>query len=81
MLLIHLAQDMTTGLAGVITWSDWHSYSQLPIDWSVLAQQFETDVFSDFRVAFNNFVESGQVWALVIGLILGYLIRSLTSYG
>ncbi|NJL35524.1 MAG: hypothetical protein HC899_01330 [Leptolyngbyaceae cyanobacterium SM1_4_3] len=64
------------------TWSEvWHRYWQSPIDWSLLAQQFETDVFADFRSAFNNFMESGQVWALIIGLILGYLIRSLTSYG
>jgi hypothetical protein len=82
MLLIHLAQDITTGLTSVATWSEvWHSYWQSPMDWSLLAQQFETDVFADFRSAFNNFIESGQVWALLIGLILGYLIRSLTSYG
>ncbi|NJO76123.1 MAG: hypothetical protein HC833_21645 [Leptolyngbyaceae cyanobacterium RM1_406_9] len=82
MLLIHLAQDITTGLTSVAAWSEvWHSYWPSPMDWSLLAQQFETDVFADFRSAFNNFIESGQVWALLIGLILGYLIRSLTSYG
>jgi hypothetical protein len=81
MLLVHLMQDTTTWLTSVITWSDWQSYGQSPLDWSLLAQQFETDVFADFRSSFNNFIESGQVWALVIGLVLGYLIRSLTSYG
>jgi hypothetical protein len=52
-----------------------------PADWSVMAQQFETDVFADFRSFFNNFIESGQVWALIVGVIIGYLLRGLTSYG
>jgi len=46
----------------------------------LLAQQFDTDVFAGFRRAVSNFFESGQVWALVIGFILGYLIRGLTTY-
>ncbi|NET37750.1 MAG: hypothetical protein F6K19_38030 [Cyanothece sp. SIO1E1] len=47
---------------------------------TVIAQQFEQDILGDLRVAFDQFVESGQVWALLIGLILGYLIRGVTSY-
>jgi hypothetical protein len=82
MLLVHLAQDMTTWLASVSDWSEiWQGYWQSPTDWSLLAQQFETDVFANFRSSFNNFIESGQAWALIIGLVIGYLIRSLTSYG
>lgn len=45
-----------------------------------LAQAAGDSLFNNFEGAFNNFVQSGQVWALIIGLILGYLIRSLTSY-
>jgi hypothetical protein len=48
---------------------------------SVLAQTFDTDVFANTRKAFNTFIKSGQAWALLIGLILGYIIRGLTSYG
>ncbi|WP_430684956.1 hypothetical protein [Leptolyngbya sp. AN02str] len=48
---------------------------------SLLAQgQFDTDVFAGVRSAFNNFIQSGQVWALLVGIVLGYLIRGLTSY-
>ncbi|ASC73127.1 hypothetical protein XM38_040890 [Halomicronema hongdechloris C2206] len=46
----------------------------------VLAQQFDQDILGDLGGAFNHFIESGQVWALVIGLVLGYLIRGLTAY-
>jgi hypothetical protein len=41
---------------------------------------FNQDILGDFQKAFNNFVKTGQVWALVIGLALGYLFRSLTSF-
>ncbi len=58
-----------------------HAFHISPADWVFVAQQFETDVFADFRAFFNNFIESGQVWALIIGIILGYLLKGLTSYG
>jgi hypothetical protein len=82
MLLIHLMQETPTMLVGVISDSEishflWHPQ----LDWSLLAQQFETDVFANTRAAFDNFVKSGQLWAFVIGLIIGYLVRSFTSYG
>ncbi len=86
MMLIQLLQtisDITATLPDTFAWSDviHHFIPASPSDWSLLAQQFETDVFADFRNFFNNFVESGQVWALIIGVIIGYMLRSLTSYG
>lgn len=82
MLLIHLMQEIPTVVANVIpdgeTWQLlWHPH----LDGSLLAQQFETDVFANTRSAFDNFVKSGQLWAFVIGLVIGYLVRSFTSYG
>ena len=47
---------------------------------TVIAQQFDQDVIGDLGNAFNTFVQSGQVWALLIGFILGYLLRSVTTY-
>lgn len=50
--------------------------------WGILAQQqFDTDVFAGARGLFNSFVQSGQLWAFLIGLIAGYLIKGFTSYG
>lgn len=83
MVLIHLVQHMTPCLADTITWSDvsqgwfWHSR----IDWSMLAQYINPDVFAATRSFFNNFIKSGQLWALLIGLIIGYIMRGFTTYG
>ncbi|NRB09852.1 MAG: hypothetical protein HRU34_24190 [Richelia sp.] len=41
----------------------------------------DPDVMGQMQKSFSNFVESGQVWALLIGVVIGYLFRSLTSYG
>jgi hypothetical protein len=46
----------------------------------VLAQQFDQDILGDMGNLWNTFIESGQVWALVIGIVVGYLIRNLTAY-
>ena len=46
----------------------------------VLAQQFDQDVIADLGDAMQTFVDSGQVWALIIGFALGFLIRGITTY-
>lgn len=47
---------------------------------TVLAQQFDQDVIGDLGNALNTFIESGQIWALIIGFVLGYLLRGVTTY-
>lgn len=47
----------------------------------VLAQQFDQDILGDISTAFGRFVDSGQLWAMVIGFVIGYIFKSLTSYG
>lgn len=46
----------------------------------VLAQQFDQDILGDMVSIWNNFVESGQLWALLFGIVLGYMIRNLTAF-
>lgn len=46
----------------------------------VLAQQFDQDILGDMGRLWNTFIESGQVWALLIGVVVGYLLRNLTAY-
>ncbi|MEA5466077.1 hypothetical protein [Leptothoe sp. PORK10 BA2] len=46
----------------------------------VIAQQFENNFFDHSGEILGNFVESGQVWALLIGIVLGYAIRGITTY-
>ena len=47
---------------------------------TVLAQQFDQDVVGDLGNALNTFVQSGQIWALLVGFVLGYLLRGVTTY-
>ncbi|MGD1856959.1 MAG: hypothetical protein ACFB2W_22220 [Leptolyngbyaceae cyanobacterium] len=46
----------------------------------VIAQQFEENFFARSGDILGDFVESGQLWALLIGVVLGYLIRGITTY-
>ncbi len=59
-----------------------NAQSRIPVNWTVLAQTVnDPDLLGQIQKAWNNFVETGQIWALLIGLVIGYLIRNLTSYG
>ena len=40
----------------------------------------DQDVILQIRKGWDNFVDSGQIWALIIGFFIGYLLRSLTAY-
>jgi hypothetical protein len=55
--------------------ADLHSH----INMDLLAQQFNQDVMGDLGKGWNNFVKSGQIWALMIGAVVGYLFRSITN--
>jgi hypothetical protein len=51
-------------------------------DWTVVAQSVtDTDLMGTVQKAFAHFIKSGQGWALLIGVIIGYMFRSLTTYG
>ncbi|MFM2061034.1 MAG: hypothetical protein RLZZ507_704 [Cyanobacteriota bacterium] len=41
----------------------------------------DPDVLGQMQNAWNNFVKTGQIWAMLTGIIIGYLFKSLTSYG
>ena len=48
---------------------------------TILAQTFDdVDVIADMEEAWYNFVETGQCWALLIGVIVGYGFKGLTNY-
>ncbi|MBF2047735.1 MAG: hypothetical protein EDM05_037510 [Leptolyngbya sp. IPPAS B-1204] len=83
MLLVQLVQDLAPGLVDLGSWSEvsrvWLSHSSL--DWAVLAQQFDTDVFRGTRAIIGDFIQSGKLWTLLIGIGIGYMLRALTSYG
>lgn len=46
----------------------------------IMAQQFEeSDLGGQVQDAWGNFVESGQIWALCVGVIFGYMFRTFTG--
>ncbi|BAZ06995.1 hypothetical protein [Calothrix sp. NIES-3974] len=54
----------------------------LSLDSSILAQTInDPNILGQMQKAFTHFVQTGQAWALLIGLFIGYMIRNLTSYG
>lgn len=82
--MTHVLIDLPTWAANVSHASSalhsfhWHVLD----DWIVLAQQFkETDITGEVGKSWGQFVKTGQVWALLVGLVVGYLARALTSYG
>lgn len=82
-MMIHVMQDLATSVSNLMPLHDWLHHGlawYVPHDSTVLAQQFNQDVMGDIQKGFNNFVKTGQVWALLIGVFLGYLIRSMTAY-
>ncbi|MDJ0687032.1 MAG: hypothetical protein QNJ41_00835 [Xenococcaceae cyanobacterium MO_188.B32] len=59
---------------------DFYHHSISPLV-TILAQVIEDpDVLGQMQDAWNNFIETGQVWALLIGMFFGYLFKSLTNY-
>ncbi|BAU40469.1 hypothetical protein [Leptolyngbya sp. O-77] len=89
MMWIDLAHHALTWVSSAPSFADPASWSLAPdgllwhwqLDYPTLAQQFDTDVFAGVRRAADNFVKTGQVWALLIGIIIGYLLRGFTTYG
>lgn len=39
----------------------------------------EIDPLGDMQEWWNEFIDSGQVWALIIGVVLGYIFKSFTG--
>ena len=47
----------------------------------VIGQYFDQDLGDSTREILSGFYESGQLWALLIGIVLGYGFKSFSSYG
>ena len=58
---------------------DVHHNYLLPVS-SLLAQQIEDpDILGQMQDAWYNFIDSGQVWALLIGVFFGYIFKGFTG--
>jgi hypothetical protein len=83
MLFLNMVDMSTLSLSGVDTLFDHHSVSLLGHQFSdlttLLAQNLgemkKIDILGDFQKSFQNFIKTGQVWALGIGLVIGWLLK------
>ena len=83
MLLLNMVDISTLSLSGIDTLFDHHSVSLLGHQFSdlttLLAQNMgeikKIDIIGDFQKSFQNFIKTGQVWALGIGLVIGWLLK------
>jgi hypothetical protein len=58
--------------------ANWHNH--LTMSSLFLAQTFENvDILANLQNAWQEFLHSGKAGALVVGLIMGYVIRGLTK--
>ncbi len=85
-MLIHMMQDASTWLTGVTHLTDafqmLHLHLHLPPELAALGDRpLEDNLGTNVQKAFNNFVKTGQVWAFLIGLIIGYIFKAFTSFG
>ena len=77
-------QAVTVGLSSISHWNDVLGVlnTHIQVDWTVLAQDFSNvgNPLTQFGNAWNHFVKTGQIWAFLIGVVLGYLFRGFTSF-
>ncbi|MBD2393801.1 hypothetical protein H6G11_05980 [Cyanobacterium aponinum FACHB-4101] len=52
----------------------------LVVNNGLLAQIQDPDILGQMSDAWKNFVESGQIWALLIGVFFGYIFASFTRF-
>ncbi len=68
--IIHMFQQAPFSLENLI-----HFTSQ-----STQIAASSPDILADIQQAWNHFVQTGQLWALIIGVVVGYIFRSITSF-
>ncbi len=74
MIVLNFIHGLTDWLPSITHWND----SVLWLNLMEINSQ-NVDVLRDIQNAWNTFIKSGQVWALGIGLVLGYMFRGLTA--
>lgn len=82
MIIVNIIQEITAYPSIIDSYEGSEIFWNFQNNWTLLAQQVtDPDLLGNFQKAFNNFIQTGQAWALLIGLIVGYMIRGFTSYG
>ena len=60
-------------LVDIFSIFDWHFL----LNWNLAAPQVNSDLWADVQSAWSHFIECGQVWALLVGLFVGWIVKSI----
>jgi hypothetical protein len=83
-MVVNGIQAISTWLVTLTHWSDSIPVllAKIPFSWIVIAQNVsDPDLGGRVQRAWDTFVKTGQIWAMLIGFILGYMIKGFTSFG
>lgn len=76
LLLKHQLSNINSGHTTIAMLSEQTTVNNL-----IIAQEIhDPKILDQMQKAWGKFVDSGQIWALIIGLFVGYMFKSLTSY-
>jgi hypothetical protein len=67
-------------LLSLITLSETWLYHPAMINIMAAITEKDVDIIGQVQDAYHNFVVTGQVWALIIGIVVGYMFKGFTSY-
>ncbi|MDY6938226.1 MAG: hypothetical protein SWY16_11215 [Cyanobacteriota bacterium] len=72
--------EITTQMVTAIDWhaAHLHFFHHATIGREIIAQAIENNLGDNVQSAWNNFVETGQIWAMGLGILLGYWFRSMS---
>ncbi|WP_287279405.1 MULTISPECIES: hypothetical protein [unclassified Okeania] len=78
-MIINIISTTTSGLNLIIDETNILDFLGLKTlySWPILAQQVDVNLWSDVQKAWSNFIECGQVWALLVGLFIGWMVKSI----
>ncbi len=80
--MVLLEPTLSLGIVDLSVWQDnlsWATSQLLDLGYFVAQQIEDPDIIGTFQKSWRNFIESGQVWALGIGFVLGYMFRTFTG--
>jgi hypothetical protein len=80
--LIEVPQHfLTSDLLGILDWSPLPDISiHAMTSHTIVVAQFKDTLGNDVNNAWNEFINTGRAWALLLGLVVGYLFSKLTSF-
>lgn len=51
--------------------------NQILLNVFIFAQQTNVDLVADIQNTWNTFVVTGQIWAFIVGVVVGFMVKGL----